>query len=156
MNNLTRIIITLFLLFAYTYSLTTGQSKAENVAISWYKNKSGLTNVVINDIIEKEEDGRIVLYIFKFASGGFVIVSGNDATQPVFGYSINSVFSENNSTPGFDNWMQLSINYVADCFTLNKGNSEYADVWDDILNNESQNTGNPVIGPLLKIGRAHV
>jgi hypothetical protein len=38
---------------------------------------------------------------------GFVIVSGNDATRPILGYSDNGVYDENNLPPNFAYWLGL-------------------------------------------------
>ena len=63
------------------------------------------------------ENGQNRLYVFNAAHGGFVIVSGCDATEQVLGYSDSGVFDPLNVAPGLDCMLQYysqEIGYAID------------------------------------------
>ncbi|MGN0228538.1 MAG: C10 family peptidase, partial [Muribaculaceae bacterium] len=63
------------------------------------------------------ENGQNRLYVFNASQGGFVIVSGCDATEQVLGYSDSGVFDPQNVAPGLDCMLQYysqEIGYAID------------------------------------------
>ena len=55
-------------------------------------------------------------YVFNHADGhGFVIVAGDDAVQPILGYSTQGSFSYDDMPPALRTWLDLNERYVAVC-----------------------------------------
>jgi len=60
---------------------------------------------------------NIYYYIFNVGNNGFVIVSGNDATKSILGYSSESAFSVNNIPANLQSWIDFyksEIKYAID------------------------------------------
>jgi hypothetical protein len=80
---------------------------AENVAVNWIRKISDLpisTISIANVYIEMDEDVP-VYYIFNIIPSGFVIISADDASHPILGYSPTGFYSEDNLPPAFNEWM---------------------------------------------------
>ncbi len=76
-------------------------------------------------------------YVFNRDDGhGFVIVAGDDAAQPILGYSDEGTFSYDNMPPALRAWLDLNERYVAAC-------SQCAPV------RHTAPQGTPVVEPLL-------
>lgn len=75
------------------------ENDAQKVAVNFYYEKHNqfqgtidYKDIVIEKIITKESNGEPVLYAFNFQGGGFVIVSAEDAYEPVIGYAYTGDF----------------------------------------------------------------
>ena len=51
-------------------------------------------------------DEKIYYYVFNAGDNGFIIISGDDNTYPVLGYSSSSSFDENKRATNFVKWME--------------------------------------------------
>ena len=60
-------------------------------------------------------NGHAPLYVFNRASGGFVIVAGDDAAIPVLGYSNQGTFSYEDMPDNLREWLSLTERYVEAC-----------------------------------------
>ncbi|MDD5530649.1 MAG: C10 family peptidase [bacterium] len=118
-------------LFASPVSIQT----AEKVAKNWYYDKGNITKSeisVTNNFVESNAKGN-VFYIFNFNPGGFVIVSAEDATVPVLGYSFEGQYTTNNHPIQFDEWMnnyKEQIIYAREHIT--KAPRQNADQWNKL------------------------
>ena len=54
-----------------------------------------------------------LVYLFKKAEGGFVLVSGDDLAKPILGYSIDSPIDEENMPVNFLKWIEEYKNQIA-------------------------------------------
>ena len=64
---------------------------------------------------ETSELGEPCFYVFNVSNHGFIIVSADDATRPILGYSENGAFDANNIVPGVGFMMEIykeSISYA--------------------------------------------
>jgi len=92
--------------------------KAALVAKNIYFEKAGLYHHPVNfdDVVIKESFVKGNDYfVFTFTSGGFVIVSAEDAISPVIGYSITGVYSDTDQPDAYRNFIQTysdAIQYV--------------------------------------------
>ena len=82
------LIVLFFSLAQITWAQVDFQS-AKKVALNWYRffapqvKKSGTINS--NQTIDNT--GKTTIYVFCFNTGGFVMISANEAVEPVLGYS---------------------------------------------------------------------
>lgn len=75
------------------------------------------SNVLELVYTETSESGEPCFYIFNVSNNGFIIVSADDATRPILGYSENGAFDANNIVPGVGFMMEIykeSISYAKD------------------------------------------
>lgn len=96
------------------------QSEAEQVALTFYRlnNPSGIKAPDIRSVTVQTRDNVPTFYIFRFASGGFVLVAADDASIPILGYSFDSNMPETIDNPAvaalFDNYSR-EIHYIITC-----------------------------------------
>ena len=72
--------------------------------------------IKIHDTYVCEEKGNPLLYIFNFENKGYVIVSAQDATYPVLGYSFEGNYQKGNSPANLEAWLafyQRQISYAS-------------------------------------------
>lgn len=60
---------------------------------------------------------QTVYYVFDIAPAGFVIVSAEDAIDPILGYSFEDIYQENNQPPAFTEWMTQYQQFILQCRT---------------------------------------
>lgn len=74
-----------------------GIEKAKIVAKNWYEMNApeGVTNYDVKEVIPTNYQGETTYYVVTFQQGGYVIVSANQATSPVIGYSYYSDYNKN-------------------------------------------------------------
>lgn len=78
------------------------EAEARNVAQGFLLSKG--IEVNSHDLINSLTDIKIklsLLYIFNIPEGGFIIISGDDETTPVLGYSTSGVFGTSSLPPSF-------------------------------------------------------
>src|SRR4029077_16158412 len=87
---------------------------------------------------ETDNAGNPVYYVFNIGSkSGFVIVSAEDATHPIIGYSNTGTYVVHNSADNnFDWWMQRRKNEIIGIRANNEvANAEINDEWNSYYNN---------------------
>ena len=57
----------------------------------------------------KTEGSQNRLYVFNASTGGFVIVSGSDATEQVLGYGTSGAFDAQNMAPGLADMLDINL-----------------------------------------------
>ncbi len=139
----------------YLLAIPVDSLTAKSVAINFYNynaNKRAIKFTVA--YIEKSDDGSPVYYIFNVnQDDGFVIVSGDNAAMPVWGYSQTGKYVKDNLPPNFINWMEgykQQILYA-------KANSLYPtyeieNTWQTYIISNKKGLGNGEkgsVGPLL-------
>lgn len=73
------------------------------------------SNVLELVYTETSESGEPCFYIFNVSNNGFIIISADDVTRPILGYSENGVFDVDNIVPGVGFMMDIykeSISYA--------------------------------------------
>jgi len=116
-------------------------ARAEAVATQFVQSKvSQAASVQWKRVAAKStaaDDDNAPLYIFNRADGhGFVIVAGDDAAEPILGYSNEGSFSYENIPDNLRQWIVLNEQYVKAC-AGRKGVARQA------------SQGTPVVAPLL-------
>ncbi|MFH1005110.1 MAG: thiol protease/hemagglutinin PrtT [Bacteroidota bacterium] len=159
----TYIILSTFLMSIGNLSIYAKQvdiNNAQTVALNCYYEKVNTGNIVAFNNIAVTETFTVsdalsnpVYYIFNFGEKGFVIVSAENATTPIIGYSLEGAYSDIDQPEVFQEWMQQykeGIIYVRE----NKltANSESTTQWEHYLStsfvlNSAKNV--LAVGPLL-------
>lgn len=96
------------------------QKDAEKVAVNYiyeklnkYERTVNYNDIIIKDIYVHTSEGEPMFYAFDMEGGGFVIVSADDATYPVIGYSYEGEFPVNAMGPtNYGSFMQSYVNEV--------------------------------------------
>lgn len=96
------------------------EQDAEKVAVNHYyekynrfKGTISYNDIVISNIFVKEQGGEPAFYAFDIEGGGFVIVSAEDATYPVIGYSYQGNFPVNiNTESGYGRFIESKVEQI--------------------------------------------
>ncbi len=116
------------------------QSKQQLRSSNSQEIKLAYTATNESNLKSSSDEESAYYYIFNIGDEGFVVVSGNDITVPVLGYSDGSVYSANNIPPAFEYWMngvkqeiKRGIESDLQCDDQNKA------LWDSYLNGNHLN-----------------
>ncbi|MBL7033261.1 MAG: C10 family peptidase [Candidatus Delongbacteria bacterium] len=134
-----RYILPLLMLAVIGQAAPVTQSTATTAAINWFAHRSPAaidpSEIAINQVLTFTTGETVDCYLFLIEPVGFVIVSGDDATIPVIGYSYDSAVEEEIDHPavaGFFETVQLQLQTVrAD----NIDNRTTQPLWQEILDN---------------------
>ncbi len=115
--NLTIAFLLLFGALGNLFSQVTGYEDARLIALKSFGellSRDSKSIAINDDYYVKLIDDQPVVYIFTETDGGFVIVSGEERTVPVLGYSDNGAPSmdETEWNPEFAYWMQIYENQI--------------------------------------------
>ena len=118
-----KVLLSIMVIFAVTASIFAKDisiSKAEQVAVNFFFEKSNQYGDAVNYYDLNINESYIVndaFYVVNFENG-WVVVSANDVMVPVIGYNFSDNFpSMENSFAGFHSWMQSyadQVNYIRD------------------------------------------
>lgn len=124
MKNKFYILFFIFVLFGINgYAGIIDSLTAQKIAYHFYSGKLNELNytvapdVNISGSFTINSDNEPLIYIFNFDSSGFVMVSANEAIQPVLGYSLESQYFTDNIPPAFVDLMDFyksQIQYARD------------------------------------------
>lgn len=132
-------VFTLFLV-VFTLSVIANpvdKNQAEQIAKNLLARHSPFSSrsVEIADIQSQIQDGIVTYYTIKFESGGFVIVSADDATVPVLAYSFDQEANNEVINPAAKAWLDNYSKEILEIRSARITNSSTRPLWDDILNN---------------------
>jgi photosystem II stability/assembly factor-like uncharacterized protein len=107
------------------------QQDAQSYAKKFYRlnNPSGITNPQIKSSTVRSSDNVPTVYIFRFVSGGFVIMAADDACTPVLGYSFDNEMPETIDHPAVNDWLDRYSREVACIVGRNLDNSVTLAEW---------------------------
>jgi len=158
------LLIITILVFSFSHNVFSKIVKievAEKVALNFYYQKAFQfnqienMNIKIKDVFVEENKNEPLYYIFNFDNdNGFVIVSADDITYPVFGYSFKGNYENENQPPAFQNWMN---NYKEQIIFLRESKAEASNEikkeWNKLMTNEKNKfvilNGTKSVSPLL-------
>ncbi len=154
-----KVLLSIILVFAVTASIFAKDislSKAEQVAVNFFFQKSNQYNEAVNYYDLNITESYLVndaYYIVNFEKG-WVLVSANDVMTPVLGYNFTGNFpAPANQIENVRSWMQSyadQINYIRDNDV--QAEESVANDWDSYLVNDPTTfnlTGSRDIDPLL-------
>lgn len=117
---------------------TTAVSVAKNFYVNNYLQQKDevIDEFHVISVTSKSLNDLPSIYFIHFKTGGFVIVSGDDAAFPIIGYSLDG-FSDDKS-PSFDGWIEMRNNEI-DYIRKNsiKSSLEIADEWNRLKGTNS-------------------
>lgn len=124
---------------------------AQKIAINWYKYHSPKVNKepIIKTIKEYKLKESVSFYIFSFNTGGFVIVSADDNTEPVIGYSFEGSSPEISGHEGLMNWFDRYASQIDEFKQLSTKSGKVNPKWQQVLNNQYSITVGQVVKPLI-------
>ncbi len=136
----TRVILPLLMLALIAQAAPVNQSTATTVALNWFTHQAPAAmnpaEIGISGIRTFKSDEAVDCYIFTFEPTGFVIVSGDDATIPVIGYSCESPVTEEIDNPAVQDFfdsVQEQLQWVRSEEIDNRATLPF---WREILDNE--------------------
>jgi photosystem II stability/assembly factor-like uncharacterized protein len=93
------------------------QKDAQQFAITFYRlnNPFDITDPLVQSATVKSWDDVASFYIFRFVSGGFVLVAADDASIPILGYSFENDMPEVIDNPAVKEWLDnysSEISYI--------------------------------------------
>lgn len=135
-------LFTMILLFCIksTFADPIKKKTAILVANKWINNiqqgNTRLTQKSIASIKEVYHENSLVYYLINFNEGGFVIVSADDATKPILGYSNKGKFDTSLDTPQMKDLLNAYKSFVYESAKAQKSTRIKAtkSAWSKILN----------------------
>ncbi|OQY26418.1 MAG: hypothetical protein B6244_13670, partial [Candidatus Cloacimonetes bacterium 4572_55] len=132
--------IVIFVVFFYAttlYASPVHEQRATRIAQNWYAHLAPehIGDYSIANVIPTIYNGQVTLYAINFAQGGFVIISADDATIPIIGYSYSSEIPRDITHPAVKAELERYSKEIDDAITNRLSNSETIGQWQDILNN---------------------
>ncbi|MDD5530992.1 MAG: C10 family peptidase [bacterium] len=101
------IFLALFLWGKYLFSAPVTIEIATRVAQNWYYERGNITkgNFSIKEQFIESKGKDTLFYVFNFVPAGFVMISAEDVTIPVLGYSFVGEYTTENNPPAFDDML---------------------------------------------------
>jgi len=129
-------ILCLVLLTTTLWAKHVPQQDAARVAICFYRlnNPIGVTDPQLLTQTSRSWESTPSIYIFRFTSGGFVLVAADDACIPILGYSFENDFPELIDNPSILGWLNDYSREIGYIEGHNLDNTETIKQWNDILN----------------------
>jgi photosystem II stability/assembly factor-like uncharacterized protein len=112
------------------------QADAQLVAVTFYRlnNPSAISSPTVRSVSVCSKDAIPAFYIFRFVSGGFVLVAADDAVIPVLGYSFDSEMPETIDHPAVAAWLDNYSRQIRYIVTSRLDNTETLKKWNSIRN----------------------
>ena len=114
MERLWQITLTGFLCLIFTLNLEAKTVDIQTAKVAGknflsQRNSSNRHSIQIDDLVlehtETDKSGTPLYYVFNLTEQGFVIVSAEDRTEPVLGYSLENSFELDNNIPQAGEWL---------------------------------------------------
>ena len=124
-----------------SYADTVSQNMAAETARSFFASNSTRSSSVLLTMVWDGHDAMTrageepAFYVFNNASGGFVIISGEDAARPVLGFSETGRFKVEGMPAQVRGWFDF---YKAQIASLRQGNAARTAKADELWNNVSR------------------
>lgn len=115
------------------YASPVSQEAARKVAVSYYKHYNAKTSdYSVSDVFVNQYNGLTTFYVFSFQSGGYVMVSADNAVTPVLGYSDTESFDNDNIPENAAFWFENYSREIEYIVTNNVDNTETIKQWKNI------------------------
>ena len=143
----------ILILLGFAYSAFLSENQAMSVASNVYKERSGMVyeqDISIEHVEIISSNSVIVFYIFHLSPQGFIIISADDRSHPLLGYS----FKNNFSTSGMpSNLLYLFNLFKSEIYTISLSSDsqslEMKDLWNNYLTGENLILGSRNIEPMI-------
>lgn len=129
------------------------ESSARKVAENWFANRSPVEakdRKIVKSFTTKNQ-ALPVFYTYGFENGGFVIVSADDAAEPIIGYSYTSPITEKTDHPAVKSWLDNYSTQISEIAAQKADNSQTLPKWKKILDKDFSGFKNSkAVEPLVK------
>ena len=144
------IFISLGLLTPAVWAKNVPQTDAQQIAVTFYRlnNPSGILNPQIKSATVKSWENVPLFYIFRFVTGGFILVAADDASIPILAYSFENDMPEVIDNPAAAGILDNYAREIAFIKTNNFDNSETLKEWRSIEQGQPSDQTDDV-APLL-------
>jgi photosystem II stability/assembly factor-like uncharacterized protein len=128
------IFLCLVLLIPAIWAKNVPQSDAQQIAETFYRlnNPSGMQNPQVRSVTVKSWENIPSFYIFRFTSGGFVLVAADNASIPILAYSFENDMPEVIENPATAEWLDNYSREIGYIISNNLDNSETILAWRSI------------------------
>ncbi|MBF0450290.1 MAG: carboxypeptidase regulatory-like domain-containing protein [Candidatus Magnetomorum sp.] len=145
--------------------------KAKKAALNWFnhakiqadnppKNKPSRkrtrkadTTTLIKDVYVQQKDETDIYYIVNMNPTGFVVVSADDAVDPILAYSFESTMDQENINPAAQEFLDSYSTQISHVISKEPKIDEINDTWStmtsDTFSSESKVLDEPAMPPLL-------
>jgi hypothetical protein len=132
------IFLCLFLLGTAIWAEHVSQSDAQQFAVTFYRlnNPFEVTNFRIQSTTVNTCDNVASFYIFRFVSGGFVLVAADDASIPILGYSFENDMPDVIDNPATNDWLNNYSSEIGYIISNHLDNTETSKKWRSIQRGE--------------------
>ncbi|MEX1189861.1 MAG: thiol protease/hemagglutinin PrtT [Bacteroidia bacterium] len=149
------LLILFTILFSSLYADEITPQQAQNLAANFYRIQNGFAADQVNLVEEKTYNGRAIIYTYQVnEDDGFVIISGDDQTYPILGYSLKGSYVYANQASQFSSWMEKYFNEIV--FIVNAdipATTEIQEAWERFSSEETLNHAlRASVGPLVNLG----
>ena len=119
------------LLTAQILAVPVTRERADTIAQNWLSNVKG-TRSAVSETFTLEYEGHNSLYVVNFEDGGFVIVSADDATIPVLGYSDKNRAPGEITHPAVQEWFENYHKQIHAAIEEGLSNDSTLSLWSEI------------------------
>jgi len=151
--------ICLVLIIPAVWAKHVPQQDAAKVAVAFYRlnNPMGIADPQLLSQTVRSWGNAPSIYIFRFVSGGFVLVPADDACIPILGYSFDNDMPEIIVNPSTNEWLDDYSQEIGYIVSNNIDNTETLKQWNGIQNGQllapaSNNDVNPLLTTLWDQG----
>ena len=132
-------ILCLALLSQAVWAKFVPQQDAAKLAVSFYRlnNSMGVTNPLLLTQTVRYWENAPSIYLFRFVSGGFVLVAADDASIPVLGYSFENDMPLVNDNPATKEWLDDYSRQISFIISHHLDNTETAKQWSGIMSGKA-------------------
>lgn len=107
---------------------------AKTVATNFMYNKLPEKGNTIKSIYNEEYNGELVYYVINFTEGGWVLVSADNNTYPILGYSLDGHIDNSMTEPTqFTSWMNNYKEQIIKSKSLKSRAKSVKNSWDELL-----------------------
>lgn len=140
----------LILLMPAVWAKHVPQQNAQQLAVTFYRlnSPSGIQDPQVRSATTRSWESTPAFYIFRFVTGGFVIVSADDAAIPILGYSFENEMPETIDNPATNEWLDAYSREIAFIISKDMDNKETLKEWNSIREEHSLKSAQDV-QPLL-------
>ena len=128
----------IIVLLVYTLSVIADPvniETAKKVAKNYMDDKIPNRTNTIKSLFNETYNGEIVYYVVNFEEGGWVMVSADDNTVPVLGFSFEGTALKNTAKPpAYEAWVNNYKEQVFNARSLKERSQEVKDKWDNLIN----------------------
>ncbi|MBF0451868.1 MAG: C10 family peptidase, partial [Candidatus Magnetomorum sp.] len=156
------IIIGIVLFSSISYAETVNTTRAITVAKNWYQHfnpkkvpvsRTRVRVSTIKDVQTEQYNNLDTFYIINMTTGGFVLVSAEDAIAPVLAYSFDTEIDQSTINPAAREWLDYYSSQIAEAIACGITSAQALDEWqsveDDAFSTETSALSVPSMPPML-------